>query len=64
MESLKMDINYQEKDMIMMEILYMKLIIKLEKEKNMIITENYYLKANIQKEKEMELEKNIQVKDI
>ena len=64
MENLKMDINYQEKDMIMMEILYMKLIIKLEKEKNMIIMEYYYLKANIQKEKEMELEKNIQVQDI
>ena len=54
MENLIMGINYLEKDMIMMEILYMKLIINSEKEKIIIMMENCYLKVNILMVREME----------
>ena len=63
MENLKMDINYQEKDMIMTEILYMKLIINSEKEKTIIMMEYCNMKVNLQTVKETEQEKNILKKE-
>ena len=58
-----MDINYQEKDMIMTEILYMKLIINSEKEKTIIMMEYCNMKVNLQTVKETEQEKNILKKE-